>query len=590
MLPRFRSHLSSLLLLLGLLSLLAFKGHTTEYPQDYFRSPLGIPILLSGNFAEMRSNHFHSGLDIKTNNTTGYRIYAAADGWVSRIKVSPVGYGLALYIDHPNGYTTVYGHLDRYNPEISAYVKRLQYRQKHFELDTYPDKQAVPVKKGDIIAFSGNSGSSGGPHLHFEIRNAATEWPINPWLFGLEISDTTPPRIYRMKVYALDEGSMAILEPAAGGASLKATPGAPATVEVESTGAAYRLRGIQALRAQGRIGFGLQTHDYMNGSQNRLGVYRIRLEADAETLYRSEMETFSFDVSRYLNAHVDYAEHEKSSRWFQRSYLLPGNRLPLYQTRDAGTLRPVAGQTHNLHYFVEDVKGNHAELRFTVKGMEAPLPVEAVAKTGTTRIPRSRSSTFQREGLTARFDANTFYEDLDLRFAVSPPENGAFSPMFTLHDTFTPVHSPYSLSLLADRLPARLQDKALIGHKDDKGRVSAAGGTYRNGHVTARLRTLGTFFVIVDTTAPKITPVNIREGQDLRQAASMQVKIEDDLSGIASYNGTVDGEWVLFAYDPKRKMLAYDFDENVPPGNHRLELVVTDQMGNRTAYAARFRR
>lgn len=575
--------------LLVLASLLGFRGDD-PFPKDVFRSPLDVPLTLAGNFAEMRSNHFHAGLDLKTGNRIGLPVHAAADGWVSRIKVSPTGYGLALYVNHPGGYTTVYGHLSRFADTLAAYVKKLQYGQRSYAVDTYPPRGRFPVKQGDVIAFTGNTGSSGGPHLHFEIRDAARQEPLNVLLFGLPVKDTVPPKIFRIRVYAAKDGSFARIERHGGRGPLLVRPGAPATLVVTQVNGTYRLRDVRSIRAHGRIGFAVQTHDYHDGSNNRLGVFRIRLDADGATLFRSEIDRFSFGETRYVNAHVDYAEHERTRRWFQRSFLLPGNRLPFYRTENRGFLNVSEGERHRLTYTVEDAAGNAARLSFDVEGTAArPVKVDE-ASTYAAVIPRARPAVFEREGLRVSFPAYALYEDLELRYRAFPPKGGAFSKLHAVHDAFTPVHKRLTLAIRPTGLPEDLRRRALIAKVDRDGNVSSMGGSFRNGFVETRVRSLGTFFVTVDTLAPEIRPLNIHAGKSMRASSKIRLRIRDDLAGIASYVGTIDGAWTLFAFDAKTGTLSHTFDERDAPGPHTLSVIVTDRAGNVARYEAAFTR
>ena len=262
------------------------------YPDDYFDSPLRIPLLLSGSFAEMRSNHFHGGLDIKTQGHAGYGVHAAAEGWISRIAVASGGYGNALYVSHPNGYMTVYAHLDRFAEPIASYIKALQYEQETFEVQSFPGKDKFPVAKGQQIAWSGNSGSSAGPHLHFEVRDEQTSEPVNPALWGFDITDTTPPRIYRFKVYAKGPDSIIRLRDKVSGGWRTLGPGEDAFIELIRQNGSIVLQRVDRIEASGTVAFGVQTHDFHEGSNNLLGQYRIDLEVDGETLFHSELERF----------------------------------------------------------------------------------------------------------------------------------------------------------------------------------------------------------------------------------------------------------------------------------------------------------
>ena len=559
-------------------------------PTLYFRSPLGIPLLLAGNFAEMRTGHFHSGIDIKTNNRPGYRVYAAADGWVSRIKVSPTGYGQALYVDHPNGYTTVYAHLSRFKEDLAAYVKKKQYAEHSFALDMSVSKGMFPLKKGEVIAFSGNTGSSSGPHLHFEIRDTASEEPMNPLLFGIPVTDHERPRIYRVKVYAANRESGATIVHSDGSRPIRATFDAPVVIGVVKGKSGYRLKNVKAIRARGEIGFGIQASDFHDGSKSRLGAYRIALLADADTLYRSQMRRFNFSQTRFINAHVDYAERLRNHRWIQRSFLLPGNRLPLYKTAHSGWLSVRPGGSHAMRYRIDDAAGNHSTLDFDVVGDAEHIAATNGHRVPDAFIPRTRETTFERDGLRIIFPAYALYEDLELHVSIAAGDANTFSPRYRIQDPFTPVQKRFRLSLDARGVPPRLRKRALIAYRDEDGDVSSVGGVYNAGRITANPRAFGTYYIAADTVAPVVRPVNIRDGKDMSRLNSIKINMRDALAGIDSYAGFVDDQWVLFTYDSKRNRLEYVFDGHVSKGRHRLSVVVTDQVGNVGRYEAHFSR
>lgn len=584
--------LRSLLVLLSvsLFTPVVLTGDRPEYPQNYFRSPVGIPIALSGGFAEMRSNHFHSGLDIKTNGKIGYRIYAAADGWISRIAVSPGGFGHALYVNHPNGYTTVYAHLDSFKEPMASWVKQQQYANKSFRVNLFPERNQFRVSKGDVIALSGNSGSSGGPHLHFEVRDGASQEPINPWLFGFDIRDTQPPRIFRMKIYAADPSSVVHVQRRSRNQPSIATFRDPVTIEVAPSNGRYVLQDVRSIKAQGRIGFAIQTHDYHNASQNRLGAYIIQLSANGDILYRSEMERFNFNETRYLNSHIDYAERQRNRRWYQRSHLLPGNRLRLYEEQRKGFLYPDAGQSYEMEYDIEDVAGNSTRLRFSLEGTSGLTYPPNTVDNMVEAIRHGHAQTVEQPGITVQFPARIFYDDIALTYEAKSQIADTYSPQHVLHDSSTPIHSNYTLSIRPSDLPANLRDKALIARVNSRGRLSSIGGTYENGVVTARTRSFGTFVVATDTQKPRIRPVNISNNKDMRGIGSIRLKISDNLSGIHSYAGYINDEWVLFAYDAKNALISYEFDEYTKPGWNNLRVAVRDGKGNRTTYTARFRK
>ena len=570
---------------------LAVSGNTVDpedYPKDYFRSPLGIPLSLSGNFAEMRSNHFHAGLDIRTNAQTGYRVYAAAEGTIVRVAVSGGGYGNAVYLQHPNGYTTVYAHLERFEEPIASYVKQQQYAGETFEVNLFPPSGRFRFAQGDVIGYSGNSGSSGGPHLHFEIRDTATSEPLNPLFFGLPVQDTTRPRAYRVYVYAADPTSAARVVSSTGRVLSTAVPGRPAEMSLAESGAgAYAPEGGARIEARGRIAFAIQAHDYHDNSGSRLGLYRIDLTAGQRFIYRSAMERLNFSLQRYINAHLDYGERIDHGRWVQRSHLLPGNRLPLYETERDGFLDVAPGDTVPIRYDLRDAYGNLTAVELQVVGTDLAVPPPP-ARTGFL-VSRDRPESFVQPGLIVRIPRGALYEDMELLYSSADRRTSTYSRLHTLHRASTPIHQSITLSIEADALPADQRDKALVARVSGD-RLTSAGGGYDAGYVTTQTRGFGTFAIATDTRAPSIRALNISPGANMGTQSAIRFQISDDLSGIAEYEGLVDGEWVLFEHDPKRSLLYHTFDGRVAPGRHRLTLRVVDGKNNVATYEAEFTR
>ena len=592
---------------------MAVPGSSPDYPKDYFRSPLGIPLKLSGNFAEMRDNHFHGGLDLKTNDSEGYRVYAAANGYISRVKISPTGYGNALYVAHPNGFTTVYAHLSRLSGPIADYLRRLQESRKSFEIDQYLGADRFPVEQGGVIALSGNSGSSSGPHLHFEIRKTSGQIPVNPLLFGLNVADTTPPRIYRIRLYALDDDS-GVRAVTANGDESAAGKHSHVTLDVSESGGALSVE-ARSLEAWGNIGLGIQAHDYHDGSGSRLGAYTISLSAEGTPVFKSKMEQVSFDETRFINAHVDYAERKRARRWIQRSYLLPGNDLTIYEAANRGVLNLIAGTRLPLTYVVEDAHGNRARLSFAIDGIEAAtgetdLTTAALDGSGArgsgaaagggtnggrralevVPVRYSQPMVIRQDGIEAAFPARAFYDDLEFEYSVESAPPGAYSPAHVLHNDHVPVHKRYDLSITPLKLPTALRTKALIASVDEDGKLSSTGGSYEAGAVKTRLRSLGKFVVVVDTLAPTITSLDIVDGQRLGRTQTLHFRIDDDLAGISTYDGFIDGLWVLFAYDAKKKLIYHELDAGLAPGSHEVVIEVADQKGNSEVVALGFRK
>lgn len=553
-----------------------------NYPTDYFRPPLDIRLLLSGTFGELRANHFHSGIDIKTNGVEGAVVYAIADGYVSRIKVSAFGFGKTLYVTHPNGYVSVYAHLNRYNKAIGEYVRKEHYRQESFEIELFPSAGELPVRKGDIIAYSGNSGSSGGPHLHFEIRDGASQKPVNPLLFGIQVKDLIRPRITRLKVYAEDENARIN--------GLNKSISLP----VEGWGEEHRINVSQTLRLSGNISFALQVNDQQNDTDNKNGAYSVALYIDEEPVYGHRMETFSFDETRYVNSLIDYSEFVKNDVRLQRTKIDPGNRLSIYvEPANQGVFLFDDTLRHVITYEVKDVTGNTAILSFQVKSEK---PVTTISKQPSTLNPQSSTfnyntaNHFENGSVILDAPAGDFYDSFPFRYDSARRIPNTFSPVHRIHDKYTPVHDYINLSLKPVNLPEGLRPKAVVVKiKDDGNGYTAAGGNWENnGYVTTRIREFGDYSIAVDTIPPNIKAVQPELFAKLAGQKYVKLVISDELSGIASYRGTLNGKWVLMDYDAKNKLLVYTIDASLLPGKNTFMLEVRDGKNNRSIFAATF--
>ncbi|RZK42030.1 MAG: M23 family metallopeptidase [Pedobacter sp.] len=546
---------------------------TNKYPLTDFRSPLDIePPALAGSFGELRSNHFHSGADFRTNQRIGYPVYAVADGFISRLRVQNSGFGLALYINHPNGYTSVYAHLSRFNPKIGQHAKDVQYRNKSYEIDDFPAGNTIPVKKGEIIAYSGNTGSSGGPHLHFELRDTKTEATINPQLLGIQIPDKVPPVISSMYVYRLNEQPFNEFTP-------------KQYFQVVGANGKYNLNKVTTINLSGEVGFGISATDRHTGMSGLNGVYSISLELDGQVIYTSAMERFSFENSRAINSHIDYPAFISFKRSVQKSFVDPGNPLQIYSGLvNNGRITFNDGKQHRLSYTVTDAKGNISTLQFNVQSDPKAVINTPPLKPG---VPFSyqKVNEFSTDEIKVVLPKGTLYNDLNFEYKKLPkPKSNAFSAMHQIQNSLTPLHTGFEISIKADSSLAKYESKALIVNSNR----SSQGGFFENGYVKAKPRTFGTFFITIDTIAPTITPVNIGNGRNMNSISKMTFTIRDNLSGIKSFNGYIDGKWVLMEFDTKTASLWHTFDEQTASGKHSFELLVTDMKDNVKKYAIEF--
>ncbi|MCX2583461.1 M23 family metallopeptidase [Pedobacter sp. MR22-3] len=541
-----------------------------KYPITDFRQPLDIaPPALAGSFGELRGNHFHSGVDFRTNQREGYPVYAVADGYISRLRVQNSGFGQALYINHPNGFTTVYGHLQRFAPKIAAIVKNLEYEKKSFEIDEFPDATLIPVHKGEVIAWSGNRGSSGGPHLHFEIRDTKTEETINPQFFGIIIPDNIPPIIHGLYVYRLNGKTFNEFTP---------------KQAIGITGANGNYKTVAPLSLTGEVGFGLVTTDRHNGASGTNGVYSIQLEMDGKMIYTSALERFAFENSKAINSHIDYPTYLNTKRSIQKSFVDPGNPLKIYSGLvNSGKINFNDGAAHQLRYIITDAKGNASILPFTVNAGSAPI-MAPIIPSGII-YPYGKMNEFNTEDIKVVFPKGTLYNDLNFVYKKLPkPAGNAWSAVHQIHNRYTPLHIGFDLWIKADQLPENLRSKALILNSNG----STQGGSYDNGFVKATPRNFGSFYIAVDTIAPRISPINIIEGKSMSGLSRMNFRISDNLSGIKSFNGYLDGKWILMEFDAKTATLWHSFDERTTSGKHTFELVVADMKDNTRRYTVHF--
>ncbi|MEA3496893.1 MAG: M23 family metallopeptidase [Bacteroidota bacterium] len=554
-----------------------------EYPKDYFRSPVKIPIYLSGSFSELRTNHFHSGIDIKTNGQQGLKIVAVADGYVSRIRVSPYGFGNALYINHPNGFTSVYAHLSKFSDDIESFVKKNQYHKKKYAIQLYPSKNKFVFKKGELIGLSGNSGSSRGPHLHFEIRDTKSEWPINPLYFGLKITDEIKPEIRRIKLYPVNESFVVKVTYYGKNSTYSKFYHDEFVLRLSKSNGNYILRGVKNISVNGAFKLGIETYDKMNNSYSTLGVYNILLKVNDENIFEEKFNTFSFANSRYINAHIDYAEKVHKKKKIQRLFLLPNNKLPFYETiNNNGEIITEFGKENQINIFVKDFSGNMSVLKFKISGEELKSNTKNLNDESYRKIFSVKEANyFYDDEINLFAFPNTFYDDLKFKYRPKEGNSNTYSKLHIIHKNDVPVHKRYILKIKTQNLPEKYKDKAYIAVKYGKNSFSYLGGKLENGWIETKVREFGTFCVVVDSVDAVIKALNFKNGSYVSSKKELKLKIYDKQSGISSYNGYIDGKWVLMEYDAKYNLLKHKFDSRTSSGKHSLKVVVKDNCGNK---------
>lgn len=568
-----------------LLAAFSFKNNpistpeTAPFPKGEFVSPVGHAVKLNGIFGELRPDHFHGGIDIDSKNgAVGEPIFAAADGFIDRVKVQLGGYGLALYVKHPNGYKTVYAHLDRFSPEVARWVKEKQYEKESFAVDLYPADGQFSAKKGQEIAKLGNSGSSSGPHLHFEIRESKTDKTLNPLLFDLGLVDKVAPQLLDLKAFFLNDE--------------KETVGKQALPLLKQKGI-YRLKGDTIRLAAWRVGLGLKTRDSQDGQRSNLGIYRLRLRVDDREEYEFKMDDLEFDETRFVNAHMDYAAKKATGAYFHRLYLLPGNRLKAYETAgDGGVISLYKDRPRKVTILAADAFGNESTATFWLLRDENMPSQEQPAHGFLFRWNTENS--IDNQSVRLEIPRGSLYENAWMTVSARTDASGKFvSAIHQLADNRTPVHRFFPLSIRPDRpIPAYLKSKAIIGYMARPGDKPAnAGGKWDGDWLVTRVRSFGNYAILLDTTAPTITPVVFK--LDLTKADKMQFRIGDNLQITAQADGlnwraTVDGRWILMEFDGKKDHLTHVFDGRIGRGEHQFKLVVRDDRGNETVFEKSF--
>jgi hypothetical protein len=544
----------------------------SPYPQNYFTSPLDITLVVSGTFAELRSNHFHSGLDLKTKGTEGLSLRTAAAGYVSRIKISRYGYGKALYITHPNGYTTVYAHLQKFSPSIETYVKEQQYKKETYELELFPTTEDLKVFTKDTIGYSGNTGGSGGPHLHFEIRDKQ-ERPINPMLFGIDIKDTTKPIIYELFGYPFSETSH--------------INGETSRVKIRIIKLPNGQYKSEQITAYGKIGFGIISTDQQDLASNKNGLSFIKTTFNGSKSLEVDFKRFTFNETKHLNRYIDYTYFVETKKRIQKLFIQQNNPLSLLKNHTSQGVVTVKDTTNSIYKVtVSDYKGNQSELSIPIKGLKKELPKRTEPeKNNLQHINASEETILEKDHVSVEIYRNTFYENVAINFEV-------INDTLKLHKPIIPLQKSMVIHFDISQYKGVDKDKLFIGS------VSRFGGKLyyvptkkRGDKLIARTKNLGEYTLGIDDENPKIKAINFKNESWISNHRYLKLKISDDISGIKNYRATVNDKWILMEYDAKTQTLIHDFnDEIITDTKSNLKIIVTDNVGNSSTFETTFYR
>ena len=524
----------------------------TDTDKPSFIPPFDFPITFSGNFGEIRANHFHGGLDFKTGGTIGKPVRALADGYISRIRVTH-GSGYVLDVAYDNGYSTINRHLSAFVGDVARRVEDLQYEKESWEVEITPEPDEYPVKAGQIIALSGNTGYSFGPHLHLDMIETATDEYIDPLPFFMnKVKDKTAPRA---------EGIMLFPQSGKG------------VVEGKQTRRAFPAHPTKPITAWGLIGAGIRAYDYMDGVQNKYGVKTVILEVDGEEVFRSTVDRFAYEENRYINSwtHGQY----------MKSFIEPGNRLRMLQASNGnrGLVEINEERPYRFVYTLSDALGNTSKVRFTVQGQKTTIaPVEHREKYA---LKWDKVNYLQEPGLELVIPKGMLYDDVLLNYSVRA-DSGDIAFTYQLNDTRIPMHNACDLRIGLRRRPVEDVTKYYVAGVTARGGKYRIGGKYEDGVMKVRIRDLGTYTVAVDTVPPVITPVNQAQWG---RTGKIIFKAKDKETGINTYRGTIDGKYALFG---KPNSISGNLVCELDPkhvekgGKHVVEMTVTDGCGNRT--------
>jgi len=539
-----------------------------------YRSPLDIPVTLAGTFCELRGSHFHAGIDIRTNGKEGLPVYAIESGHVVRIKISKNGYGKALYIEHPNGHTSVYAHLQKFSDKIEKQIRKLQYTKESFEVDEYFSAGTITVEKGEVIALSGNSGRSFAPHLHFEIRDSKTEHPLNPLAFLAPITDNTAPVMNDLLIYKANDSKARLF---------------PQREKIVKRTTGYALSKDTLTVGFQNVNFGINTLDG-NGVGGKNGVYELTASMDGNEFYRFVMDRLSFDETRYALAHNDYRQNQRNDIKVHRLYKLPGDYFSFYDKLQNNGVVQLDFIAKEITITAKDFNGNTSTLSFFMRyDATVPLP-DFSSLTYDTLFDFRVDNVFQNNEVKVFLPKNACYDSLYFNYEkLSEAQLGkTYSAVYRIHTEEEPAHLNFTLAIKPAWIQENLKSKFMIVRETKGQKIESKETSWDGDFLKAKTRDFGKYYALVDTVPPKITPQNIYNNKTMTGLSSIQIKVTDEIAGLKTYRGEVDGKWVLMEYDEKNDLLTYFFDWRTEPGEHTFAFKATDYVGNESSYQAKF--
>ncbi|WP_018613128.1 M23 family metallopeptidase [Segetibacter koreensis] len=544
-----------------------------DYPQSYFRDPLGIPISLAANFGELRPNHFHMGLDIRTNQRENLPVYAAAKGYVSKIKIEKSGFGHAIYINHPNGYTTLYAHLNKFYDPLEDFVTAKQYADQQWEQEVDFEPNQFPVEKGQLIAYSGNTGGSEGPHLHFEIRDTKTGNNLNPWIFGMGLTDKMPPTIYKLYYYDRRYSTYQVK---------------PLPIPIVGDRAKYTSKQSVVTLTSPVVSFGISAEDKIHISSFKYGIYETALSIDGIKRSGFALNNISYDDTRYVNGSIDYKTRASGGPYIQHLSRLPGNHSTIFSTAADGKIVLADTLIHTAEILVKDAVGNTSTLTFKFRWSPSTTD-DLVFPQNSINMAPGKANTLQMDDIEADFSPKAFYDTVPFVYSAElSKDTKVVSAIHHLHNFTVPVHDSFMVrikptALIPDNLKDRIVMQLISNHK-----IEAVKGQWKEGWMEAKFRDLGLVKLLIDTIPPRVAIAGWTNGANLRNKKSIAIATSDNVDDVKSFTAFLDGNWLMFSR--KNNTFTHLFDKRTGPGKHELVVEVEDEAGNVTERTYTFTR
>ncbi len=549
-----------------------------NYPKGYFIYPVEAKIELAANFGELRPNHYHMGLDCRTDKVQNKIVKAAADGYIARVSIAPFGFGRAIYINHPNGLTTLYGHLNNFYPELEKYVKDKQYQLQSWQVSLEIPVGLFPVKKGQFIAYSGNTGGSQGPHCHFEIRDTKTDKVLNPLLFGFPIPDYVSPTILRLAMYDRCKSTYSQSPKLFG---LKKINGNYTTIE-----------NLIAVNID-KISFGISANDKVSRSNNPNGIYEAVIYMDGQALSGFQLDNITYDETRYMNAHIDYKTRVAGGPYIEHLFRLPGYPQGVYKDINGdGVIELNDDSIHQIKIVVKDASGNTSVLEFKIKKgliLEKNLSQDSASYFQKKEFHPGFVNIFENDDLQLFLSAAALYDSVAFSYSKKPTLNAnSFSEIHAVLSGLIPVQDNFTIRIKANKpVEEKFADRILMrrtwGSKTEVVKATKDGNWY-----TAKFRSFGNFELIADDEPPVITG-GFAQNTNLSHASQIVFTPKDNNEEIKNFRAELDGKWLRFTNDKGRSFI-YIFDEMCPHGNHALKVSVEDEAGNKTERTYNFTR